>query len=148
MLVGDMTPEWITLAPQIDPRGQLVAIEGERDIPFTIKRIYTLQSLSLGAVRGGHAHQKLCQVVVCLVGSCRIDLDDGRSTARLSLNDATLALLLKPLVWHTLRDFSSDCVLLVLASDHYDERDYLRDYGDFSRQAQTFSLEPDTLPRP
>lgn len=131
-----MTPEWVTFVPRDEGRGVLVAIEGGRDVPFAIKRVYTLQKLTADAVRGGHAHQVLRQVIVCLAGSCFIDLDDGEDTQVVSLDNLGKGLLLEPMVWHELRRFSPDCVLMVLASEHYDDADYIHDRVEFRQRAK------------
>lgn len=134
-----MTPQWITFSPRGDERGVLVAIESDHDIPFTLKRVYTLTGLPPGGVRGGHAHKRLRQVIVCLAGSCVIDLDDGEQTFSVPLDDPVSGLMLEPMIWHEMREFSGGCVLMVLASDHYDEADYIRDRADFMKCAKTAS---------
>lgn len=131
-----MTPEWITFQPRGDDRGVLIAFEGGRDVPFEIKRVYTLHGLTPGVVRGGHAHRMLRQVIVCLVGSCLVDLEDGRETQAVPLDDPARGLVLEPMVWHAMRGFSPGCVLMVLAAEHYDEADYIRDHGEFLKQAR------------
>jgi dTDP-4-dehydrorhamnose 3,5-epimerase-like enzyme len=117
----------------------LVAIESGRDTPFVLKRVYTLTGLQAGGVRGGHAHKKTRQVIVCLAGECMIDLDDGGSVLSVPLNDPASGLVLEPMVWHEMRAFSPGCVLMVLAADHYDEADYIRDRAEFIKCAKTAS---------
>jgi dTDP-4-dehydrorhamnose 3,5-epimerase-like enzyme len=134
-----MTPKWITLKQRIDARGALVVIEGDRDVPFEIKRVYTLHSLEPGSMRGGHAHKTLVQVIVCLAGSCVIDLDEGGAVRKVTLDNPARGLLLEPMVWHEMREFSAGCVLMVLAADHYDEADYLRDRSEFLKLIQAAS---------
>jgi dTDP-4-dehydrorhamnose 3,5-epimerase-like enzyme len=134
-----MSPQWIKFTPRGDERGVLIAIEGGRDTPFPIRRVYTLSGLQPGGVRGGHAHKKLRQVIVCLTGSCIIDLDDGERTLSVPLDDPASGLMLEPMVWHEMREFSPDCVLMVLAAEHYDEADYIRDWADFLKRAKTVS---------
>ena len=134
-----MTPEWITFTPRGDTRGVLVAIEGGTDVPFAIKRVYTLHGFTAGSVRGGHAHKTLRQVIVCLAGSCVIDLDDGGIAQPVTLSDPARGLVLAPMVWHAMRDFSPGCVLMVLAADHYDEADYIRERDEFNRRAKAVS---------
>ena len=128
-----MTPKWITLTQRGDERGLLVAIEGGRDVPFEIKRVYTLYGFTPGSVRGGHAHKTLRQVIVCLAGSCLIDLDDNVDVQTVSLDAPMRGLVLDPMVWHEMRGFSPDCVLMVLAAEHYDEGDYIRNRAEFQR---------------
>ena len=119
-----------------DERGSLVAIEAQADIPFAIQRVYYIFGTQAGVSRGLHAHRTLRQVMVCVNGSCQVVLDDGLDKFAVPLNDRCQGLLLDRMVWHEMYDFSPDCVLLVLASDFYDEGDYIRDYGEFMQLAQ------------
>jgi dTDP-4-dehydrorhamnose 3,5-epimerase len=114
-----------------DERGSLVAIEGGSDIPFDIARVYWLFGTVADAQRGFHAHRALNQAVVCVSGSCSMILDDGNTRVEVPLGRPDEALHLPPMVWHEMRDFSADCVLVVLADAHYDEADYIRDYDQF-----------------
>jgi dTDP-4-dehydrorhamnose 3,5-epimerase-like enzyme len=114
-----------------DERGSLVAIEAEADVPFPIRRIYYIFDTRPGVRRGLHAHRTLRQVMVCLQGSCQVLLDAGADKVVVPLEDRSKGLLLPPLVWHEMYDFSPDCVLLVVASDFYDEDDYIRNYQEF-----------------
>jgi dTDP-4-dehydrorhamnose 3,5-epimerase-like enzyme len=114
-----------------DERGSLVAIEEERDIPFTIRRVYYIFGTQPGVRRGLHAHKTLRQVLVCVHGSCSILLDDGTTRAEVEMNDQTKGLLVDTMVWHEMYNFSPECVLLVLAGDFYAESDYIRDYDQF-----------------
>jgi dTDP-4-dehydrorhamnose 3,5-epimerase-like enzyme len=119
-----------------DARGRLVAIEGTRDAPFAIARVYYVYATTPGTVRGLHAHRSLNQLAVAVAGSCDMLLDDGRERVTLRLDDPATALTLPPMVWHEMSDFSPDCVLMVLADAPYDESDYIRDYGAFVALAQ------------
>lgn len=114
-----------------DARGKLVAIEGNRHIPFEIKRVYYIYGTLPDVARGFHAHKELRQVAICLSGQCRIVMDDGNKKDEVVLNSPSQALLVDRMQWHEMYDFSSDCVLMVLASDVYDESDYIRDYESF-----------------
>lgn len=114
-----------------DERGWLVALEGGRNIPFEIRRAYTIFGTVPGVRRGNHAHRRLRQVMVCLIGSCTVLLDDGRRREEVPMRNDERGLVLDPMVWHEMHDFSPDCVLLVLADEWYDEADYIRDYGAF-----------------
>lgn len=118
-----------------DSRGALVALEGGNDIPFEIRRVYYLYHLSNNLHRGFHAHRKLEQVAVCLSGSCSFLLDDGLNRQTLKLTSPAQGLRIEPMIWHEMFDFSSDCVLMVIASEHYDESDYIRDYEQFVKEA-------------
>ncbi|MEZ7922425.1 MAG: FdtA/QdtA family cupin domain-containing protein [Acinetobacter towneri] len=113
-----------------DDRGGLVAIESNQSIPFNVKRLYYIFN-TVDKPRGFHAHIDLKQVAICLKGSCRFILDDGQRKEEIVLNSALQGLLIEGLTWREMHDFSEDCVLLVLASEHYDENDYIRDYQDF-----------------
>lgn len=124
---------WIDFTSVCDARGQLVAAEAGRNIPFDIRRVYYLRDLKSGAPRGFHAHKALEQVVACVSGSCEIILDDGRTRETVLCDDPAKALLIAPMVWHEMQKFSSDCILLVLASAEYDEADYIRDLTEFRR---------------
>ena len=114
-----------------DERGSLVALECNKSVPFDIKRIYYISGTEEGVSRGVHAHRNLKQVAVCVTGSCRFVLDNGREKEEVILEGATNGLLIEDLIWREMHDFSRDCVLLVLASEHYDELDYIRDYDVF-----------------
>lgn len=117
-----------------DERGSLIALESHKNIPFDIKRVYYIFDTKLGVIRGLHAHKNLSQVMVCLNGSCCVVLDNGATKEQMVLNNPNQGLLIKSMLWHEMRDFSKDCVLLVLASEHYDESDYIRDYDDFLKE--------------
>lgn len=114
-----------------DNRGSLIALETFQNIPFDIKRVYYVFDTLSGVSRGFHAHRDLKQVLICVKGNCRILLDDGNSKDNVILNSPQTGLLIEDLVWHEMHDFSEDCVLLVLASEYYDESDYVRDYDNF-----------------
>lgn len=121
----------VRLTTTSDVRGNLVIAEGGRQIPFDIARVYCVLATPAGAVRGCHAHRTLNQVAVAVAGACTMLLDDGRVRAEVRLDDPATGLLLPPLVWHEMSDFTEDCVLMVLAEQPYDEDDYIRDYRQF-----------------
>lgn len=114
-----------------DDRGSLVAIEGTRDVPFAIARAYYIFGTLPGVVRGLHAHRIINQAAVCVRGSCVMLLDDGRVRRDVMLDAPDKLIPVPPMVWHEMRDFSADCVLLVLADAVYDEADYIRNYDEF-----------------
>ncbi|MBS97267.1 MAG: dTDP-6-deoxy-3,4-keto-hexulose isomerase [Oceanospirillaceae bacterium] len=124
---------WIEFQSLGDARGSLVAIEIglEKSIPFEIKRVYYIYRTESGVTRGHHAHKKLRQVAICMNGKCRVVLDNGKSREEVWLKSPTEGLLIEEMTWRELYDFSDDCVLLLLASEHYDESDYIRDYDRF-----------------
>ena len=117
-----------------DDRGHLVALEALKIVPFDIKRVYYLFDTKEGVPRGFHAHKNLKQVAVCVKGSCRFLLDNGKIKESFILNKPTTGLLIEGLIWREMHDFTPDCVLLVLASEYYDEADYIRDYQNFLAQ--------------
>jgi dTDP-4-dehydrorhamnose 3,5-epimerase-like enzyme len=121
----------IIFKPLGDERGSLVALEANKSVPFDIKRVYYIFGTKEGVSRGFHAHRNLKQVAVCVTGSCRFVLDNGKKKEEVVLDDATKGLLIKNLTWREMYDFSPDCVLMVLASEYYNESDYIRDYDDF-----------------
>jgi dTDP-4-dehydrorhamnose 3,5-epimerase len=127
----------IRLTIRGDEFGKLIAIEETTDVPFAIARVYYIYGTQAGIVRGKHAHRQLQQLVVPLSGSCTMTLDDGENRVALSLDNPAHGLTLPPMVWHEMSDFSSDCVLMTLADAAYDERDYIRDYGDFRALCRT-----------
>lgn len=117
-----------------DERGSLVALEDQKNIPFAIRRVYYLFATKPGVRRGMHAHRNLQQLVVAVRGSCHFLLDDGKERIKLLLDDPEKGLLVDSMVWREMYDFSTDCVLMVLASAHYDANDYIRDYDQFRRE--------------
>jgi len=114
-----------------EPRGNLTFIEGERHVPFDIKRVYYLYDVPGGAERGGHAHRELQQLIIAMSGSFDVVLDDGTSRRRVHLNRSYQGLYVCSMIWRELDNFSSGSVCMVLASNLYDEADYYRDYEDF-----------------
>ena len=114
-----------------DPRGNLTFVEGGRQIPFDIRRVYYLYDVPGGSERGGHAHLALHQFVIAMSGSFDIVLDDGFDRKRYHLNRSYEGLYIPPMTWRELDNFSSGSVCMVLASEVYDEADYIRNYSDF-----------------
>jgi dTDP-4-dehydrorhamnose 3,5-epimerase-like enzyme len=123
------------LTAREDGRGALVAIEGLVDVPFVIRRIYYIFGTKNDVRRGCHAHYRLTQMAICVSGSCRFVMDDGSERVEQLLDSKTTGLLIEPMVWHEMYDFSPDCVLLVLADGPYDRADYITDYGQFRHLA-------------
>lgn len=107
-----------------------------RTIPFEVRRVYYIHRTQEGFSRGFHAHRDLQQVAVCVSGKCRVVLDNGTTREEAWLDSPVKGLLIENLTWRELHDFSPDCVLLVLASNHYDENDYIRDYEEFLEQTR------------
>jgi dTDP-4-dehydrorhamnose 3,5-epimerase-like enzyme len=126
----------IDFPPLGDSRGSLVALESNKHVPFDIKRVYYIFGTQKEVSRGFHAHRHLTQVAVCVTGKCRMVLDDGKQRSEIWLDSSTKGILIKDMVWREMHDFSEDCVLLVLASEHYDEDDYIRDFDEFLESTQ------------
>ena len=114
-----------------DDRGKLIAIEELKNIPIEIKRVYYIFDNKNNIKRGFHAHKNLQQVVICVKGSCKFLLDDGKEKKEVVLNVPNKGLFIDKMIWREMYDFSEDCVLVVLANDYYDESDYIRDYEEF-----------------
>lgn len=119
-----------------DKYGHLTPIEEKIDIPFEIKRVYYISKVGEGIERGFHSHRKLHQVLICLNGSVKIRLKNPEYQEVVELNDPTLGLYIGPYVWHEMYDFSEGSILLVLASDYYDEDDYIRNYDFYLEEAK------------
>jgi dTDP-4-dehydrorhamnose 3,5-epimerase-like enzyme len=117
--------------PRGDSQGWLIALEEGLQVPFPIKRVYYIYGTKSSVKRGKHAHKKLRQLAICLKGSCRFFMDDGKSQKEFTLDRNTQGLVIEPMVWHEMDDFSEDCILLVLASDLYAESDYIRSRAEF-----------------
>jgi len=114
-----------------DEMGSLIALESLKNIPFEIKRVYYIFDTKSEVRRGLHAHKNLEQMLICVNGSCDILLDDGKEKSTINLHKKDEGLYIKNMIWREMFNFSADCVLLVLASNYYDENDYIRDYQNF-----------------
>lgn len=114
-----------------DARGQLVALEEKKEIPFDIKRVYYIYDTLAGVHRGFHAHKSLKQLLICIHGSCKVLLDNGQEKEIVILDKPYEGIFIQNYIWREMYDFSTDAVLLVLASEIYDESDYIRDYDRF-----------------
>jgi dTDP-4-dehydrorhamnose 3,5-epimerase-like enzyme len=124
-----------------DERGSLIALESNKNIPFEIKRVYYIYGTKKGVRRGFHAHKNLRQVAVCVSGSCKFLLDDGENKEIILLDSPDKGLFIDKMIWREMFDFSDDCVLMVLASDYYDESDYIRNYEEFLRLVNNKKLK-------
>ncbi|EGR3111600.1 WxcM-like domain-containing protein [Vibrio parahaemolyticus] len=127
---------WIDFPIIGDERGSLIALEANKNIPFDIKRAYYLFGMHSDLPRGFHAHKSLIQVAVCLNGSCNILMDNGKQKEIVKLDSPSQGLVIDIMQWHEMSKFSNDCILLVLASDVYDESDYIRNYDAFLREIE------------
>jgi dTDP-4-dehydrorhamnose 3,5-epimerase-like enzyme len=121
----------INLPKIVDPRGNLTFVEGNRHIPFEIKRVYYTYDVPGGEVRGGHAHRQLEQFIIAASGSFEVVLDDGLHRKSYFLNRSYYGLYIPRMIWRELVNFSSGSVCLVFASEYYEEADYYRDYREF-----------------
>ena len=130
-----------------DQRGNLTFIEGSRHVPFDIKRIYYLYDVPGGSSRGGHAHRELHQFLIAMSGSFDVILDAGRGKQRFHLNRSYYGLYVPPMVWRELDNFSSGSVALALASNFFDESEYIRDYDRFLHEVRSAS-KPNPNPVP
>lgn len=128
-----MEIKYIPLQIHGDERGSLVALEQANDVPFDIKRVYYMFNTQKEIRRGFHAHKQLVQLAIAVKGTCKFLMDDGHEKVNITLDNPATGLLIEPMVWHEMYDYSDDSVLLVLASDVYDESDYIRNYDDFMK---------------
>ncbi len=121
--------------PVIVDEGKLMFAEIEKHIPFAIKRFYFISDIIPGAIRGKHAHKKTKQMLFCIRGSITMTLDNGKERESFKLDKPESGVFLDTMMWHEMTDFSSDSLLLVVASDPYVEEDYIRDYKTFIQLA-------------
>lgn len=124
-------PRLIELTRIYDPRGNLSVVEQGRDVPFDIKRVFWIYDVPGGENRGGHAHKKLYQFIVASSGSFTVNVTDGEEKFSYFLNHPYIGVLVPPGFWATQEDFSSGAVCLVMASDFYDEDDYIRNFEEY-----------------
>ena len=120
------------------PMGHLTPIEGFKDVPFDIKRIYYLTRVPENTIRGFHSHKELQQVLVCLNGSVQISVSTPYEKESITLDDPAKGLYIGPMIWREMYNFSPGSVLMVIASEYYDEGDYIRDYRTYCEEAQDF----------
>lgn len=116
-----------------DDRGKLISLEGNRNVPFDIKRVYWIFDTIPDQKRGMHAHKQLEQVIVAIDGACKFILDDGSTREEVLLNRPDIGLYIGKNMWREMTDFSYGCKLMVLASEYYNEDEYIRDYDEFLR---------------
>lgn len=125
---------WIELPNLGDHRGSLIVVEANKNLPFEIKRLYYIFDSKPDTPRGFHAHHKLTQVAFCIQGKFKMLMDNGNEKQEVILEEPNKGLVIPPMVWHEMHDFSEDCIILVLADDYYNESDYIRNYDDFIHQ--------------
>lgn len=121
----------VSLPKHTRPNGNLTVAEGNISVPFDIRRVYYLYDIPAGEERGGHAHKQLQQFLIAVSGSFDVIIDDGDNRRTITLNRPFTGLHIRPGIWRELNNFSSGAVCLVLASEHYDEDDYIRIYDEF-----------------
>lgn len=117
-----------------DERGKLVSLESNKNVPFEIKRVYYIYDTLPNQERGKHAHRNMEQIIVAMDGSCQFVLDDGKSRETLWLNRPDVGLYIGKNMWREMRNFSYGCKLMILASDYYDEKEYIRNYEEFLKE--------------
>lgn len=117
--------------PKIADEAYLCFAEGNRNIPFEIKRFYYIFDIENGAVRGKHAHKKTAQFLFCIQGKVRIVLDNGKQREEIILSEPNLGVFIDKMLWHEMVDFQKNTILLIVASDYFEEKDYIRDYSTF-----------------
>lgn len=127
--------KWLDLPLLGDERGGLISLEALDIVPFEIKRVYYLYKTKKSVSRGYHAHRNLKQVAVCVSGNCKMILDNGDNREEASLDSPEKGILIESMVWREMHDFSDDCVLVVIASELYEEADYIRNYESFLIEA-------------
>jgi len=111
-----------------DERGSLISLESNKNIPFEIKRVYYIFDTKKDVIRGKHAHKNLQQILIAVSGSCKVLVDNKKDKKIYELNSPSKGLLIQNNVWREMFEFSSDCVLMVLASDYYNKDDYIFEY--------------------
>ncbi|ECK8370937.1 WxcM-like domain-containing protein [Campylobacter coli] len=116
-----------------DSRGSLIALENLKEIPFEVKRIYYIYDTKPDFPRGAHAHKELEQVLIMMEGSCELVLNDGKNIKNIILNRPDMGIFIGKNMWREMKNFSYGAKLLVLASDFYNEKEYIRDYEEFLR---------------
>lgn len=120
-----------------DERGSLIALEAlSKQVPFEIKRVYYIFGTKPNVIRGKHAHYKLKQLLICVSGSVDILIDDGKNKDTIRLDSPDKGLYIDGFIWREMHNFSQDAVLVVLASDYYNEEDYIRDYIKFLEEVK------------
>lgn len=136
-----MNVEWFYAQRHGDDRGQLVALEEGKEIPFNIKRVYYIFDTLKDVHRGFHAHKCLKQLLICVSGSCKVLLDNGTEKEVVTLDKPYEGIFIESNIWREMYDFSEDAVLLVLASELYDEADYIRNYEEFLKYVEACKEE-------
>lgn len=124
-----------------DERGHLVVVEGKQDLPFDINRIFYIYGSDPSVVRGQHANRETEFVLINVSGKSKIRISDGIEKLVIELNKPNMGVYLPKMVWKDMYDFSSDSVLLVLASTHYDAREYIRNYEEYVKEIKAEDID-------
>ncbi len=134
--IQNMNYEIITFTANGDSTGSLIAVETGREIPFAVKRVYYIYNTAPDALRGRHAHSRLEQLIFCPSGSCDFILDDGFQRETVKMDSPSKGLYIKGNIWREFTNFSPDCVVMVLASEFYDDDDYIKNYQEFLQKVR------------
>ncbi|MDY4618531.1 MAG: FdtA/QdtA family cupin domain-containing protein [Bacilli bacterium] len=121
-----------------DGRGSLIALEYPKQIPIEIKRIYYIYNVKKDTPRGFHSHKNLNQILIAISGCVKVKISDSYEDEIITLDSNNKGLLIGPMIWREMFDFSKDAVLLVLADHEYDESDYIRDYDEFIKLGREY----------
>lgn len=123
-----------------DERGKLVVIEGEQSIPFAIQRVFYIYGSDATVIRGQHANRESEFVLINVAGNSKVRITDGKEEFIVELNRPMMGVYIPKMVWKDMYDFSADSVLLVLASTHYDGKEYIRDYEEYLKEVENEEL--------
>ena len=135
----------ITLKKHHHANGNLTAVNNGVELPFELRRTFYIYDVPGGAERGGHSHYTCQEFIIAISGSFDVTVDDGNDKYTFTLNRPNQGLLVVPGIWRTLQNFSSGSVCLALASHHFDENDYVRDYNNFRKLKGKQATEQDTI---
>ena len=119
--------------PFSDTKNGVLFMYQKGEVPFPVRKILLIKGMVGNDKRGAHTHHKTNQILVCVSGECKVSLDNGKSKAEVVLNKTEEGLLLYPYVWHSMYDFKPNTILMVLADQKYDEKEYIRNYEDFKK---------------
>jgi dTDP-4-dehydrorhamnose 3,5-epimerase-like enzyme len=120
----------------IDERGSLIAIEGEKYLKFRIRRIFYIYGIEPGLVRGQHANKLSTMCFISIKGECKVFVDNGKDNKTFILDDPAVGLICEPMTWKKIYDFSSDCILMVICDTNYDAKEYISSYDDFKEETK------------
>jgi dTDP-4-dehydrorhamnose 3,5-epimerase-like enzyme len=136
IIAASKTAGLIYFHPIGDDRGWLTPLEENKEIPFSVKRVYVIHGTRPDISRGFHSHRDLEQVAICVAGHCTFVIDDGQRREKFLLDSPNQGLHIKSMTWREMHHFSPDCVLVILANRIYDPSDYVRNYAEFKRLVQ------------